>query len=1448
MATFYTTEEILHLKRQNRIPDTATLYTVPDGTLIWVRPDITADQLGINNRLPDGTYDRSRYGIDGVYLVVPPPPTNPNIQVLPPDYQGPAPVTQLPDYRNIAPPLPPVSNGSQYIQVRIGVYSSPRPAQIPISVNLNVFPSIPVYSPDNINVDWTLYIRSIPIALTDSIIAAARRLLQGKIPSYFDQDRAGKTLINFGNDYQMPIINWKYDISDPTGKTILVKTYRPLPEDIDVFSELWIDRELSPTLIDQLYVVFIPGEGLRVYLRPPNRNITVRSIDGNEVNNVTLSSLFTTSSFDVAKPNDPILNEWFVTSLEGAELNINYNDFSQFVFYSSATQRVQAFKQKLLTIENYDKIINQQSSSLATITTGLSGFTSSVSYPVITRIAQQREELIRSFDGFERHLYYTSGSEYSSSFSGDAVDQLYYMTPFEWPKVNGQPISVASASNASLYPVFVGTDILPGPEDDGNGFVSWIDAIQYIAEEYDRQNQNRLANNLPEYLINDPRSQDFIKFVDLIGHHFDILKSYADAMPEIYDRNSDPANGMSVDMIWNIAEAFGIKMPNQYAIKSLVDYTIGEIGTTSPKVYRQIAAETWKRFLHNHIFLVKSKGTKAALRGLLNSYGVLPTTIQIRETSTPSFYTTQSYEIIEEQTNTLNISRASYISIPWSGSGLPSIDTIQTRFATTVATRSVLYNVDNNWSVQLIPVSKSWGHVAYVSGTTIGLTSSVLPLYDGTFYNTTIQRSPTSISMWIQQTDDDGDLTYDSYTTSSTSIVGIWNTGSMLYLGSSGTIPAAEPFVGFVDEFRMWSENLTPQTINFHTRYPGLYNGNTVSSARDFLPVRLSFNKPRNLGSVNPINRFVINESPYIRVAGRSPLLTQFSASGFTDQPDYPNSMEIYTRNILRYAPNVGGSQYVTNKVVIADSPVFRTLSDDSGSGVPVLSHKKSMVTISDKMNKVQSNNVVGFFFSMTDAINDNIIRSIGNVDVQDYVGDPSDVYKTEYKDLKDLSRLYWTNYAYSYNYNSFADFVDNLLQPLFQQAKELVPARAKLLTGIVIEPHMLERSKIQWNPIDVSGKGTFNSNNTPTFETEPLSSKPIIIESTFNVYNTILSQSNVDNIIIGTYNTFNTSYRMEEINQPKADWLTYEATLNEWNNDSINAYNNTFETSLLGLQNIDDLDANFVYIDDKTSSLSYLNFLLNRFGATSIIEINDADKPAFTQLLTTHRPGSRVSVNTGLNPNLDDNLYIKTIEPYINFLDIGTVQYFVQPDGLFLTKTQKKVRVNENTLVSMGTWVKGSTYTVGQYVIQSNQTGSAEAGNGFEYVCITPLSNNSFISNNPPSIDTNNWRRVSYTYVPSYDIRVVSNINGQLQLVDSGSGYTPFVGYTSKHYRFRRDTRLGTLRRIWLGCKQTNDTTFDGGPVVEVIPSAGDVLVVSTGAEPIQRPNDNAGPILDVR
>jgi hypothetical protein len=1256
-----------------------------------------------------------------------------------------------------------------------------------ITVKIQVGAAVPAYKPIQTTYPITLQINPIQIPLVDAVVAAVNKLTSQSIERYFDQSRRGKTLLNFGQDYQATLVNWAPAPGDTTQTSAIVKLYQPLPVDVNLRSTGWIVRELATPLLDQIFVFYTQVDVPRTYLRPPNRNVYVAGRSGAEIENATKQTLFTTGSFDKINTSDPIRDQWFVSSFEGAELNVDYADFAQFVFYSSALNRLAAFKNKLLSIEDFNRIINEQSASVAAAvsSSGLAGFTGSAVYPAIQSIVTQRNDLIQSFDGYERFLYYESNVPYSSSFSGDggAVDELYYLADATWPKISGSVVTVASASASG-----------------------WISNIEAIAMAYDIQNVNRLANNLPEYLQSDERSESFLTFVDMVGHHFDTVKLYADNMSSIYDRNSDPTEGLSSDMVWTIADSFGIDLPNQYAIENLVDYTIGAQSEVDPAVYRTSVAETWKRFLHNQMYLLKTKGTATALRGLLNVYGVLPTTVQIREAATPSFYTTASYEVFEEQTNVLELS-GSYVRIPFSGT-FSTPNTIQLRFATSTARSASLFNVGNNWYVDVQPTAGTYGRVAFTDGASVVQSTDALELFSGEYFHLALTRYGSTVSMSLMRADDDGDIVEQAYT--SFADPGFWTAGTTLYLGSSGS---SAPFIGTVDEFRMWSTPLSSSVLSLHTQYPALYNGNATTSARDELLVRLSFNKPRNLGTTP----FVVNESPYVAYHTASAALLQFSASGFTNEATYPYSMNTETRTVLRYAPNVGGTQFVSNKISIADPAQYRYLNTSGSS--PVLSHNKSMVVLDDKFDAIQSDTTVGFYLSTTDAINDSIIRSIGNIDIQDYIGDPSNLYDTSYPDLKALNTLYWNNYAYSYNFNTFIRFVDTLLESLFLQAKKLVPARTRLLTGIVLESPILERNKIQY---------TLPELDTPMWEATPVTTQPTTVSSTYDTLNTVLDTTADTMNVEGSYDTLEASPIVTPTDIIDGYFLNLDDTIDLNQDDLVQAENLT--------------------IDEDSSRRAYINFLLRRFGATSIPQIPPQYQPYFVQLLSTLRPGSTVLVNTGLNDYLDENVLVNVIYPTVDFEYVGSTTYFTQIAGKIRVPSSAVVRRNQSALTDAGTWTRGTTYRAGQFVVQTGQTGSAEFGNSIEYVCTVAPSPTAFVSNNPPALDTDNWRKMTYVSEFRWDVRVASEVNGRVELTAASAGYTPFVGYDTKHYKFFEDRRLGTLRRKRLGCKSTDIDTFDGGPAIEIIPSAGDVLVVSTGAEPIQRNNNASGPVLTVR
>ena len=81
---------------------------------------------------------------------------------------------------------------------------------------------------------------------------------------------------------------------------------------------------------------------------------------------------------------------------------------------------------------------------------------------------------------------------------------------------------------------------------------------------------------------------------------------------------------------------------------------------------------------------------------------------------------------------------------------------------------------------------------------------------------------------------------------------------------------------------------------------------------------------------------------------------------------------------------------------------------------------------------------------------------------MDDYIGDPTHQSLAEYPDLEELKLTYFQKYLNSYRQNMF-DYI-KLIQyidhTLFKVIEQFVPAKANLKTGLLVEPHYLERQK----------------------------------------------------------------------------------------------------------------------------------------------------------------------------------------------------------------------------------------------------------------------------------------------------------------------------------------------------------------------------------------------------
>jgi len=133
--------------------------------------------------------------------------------------------------------------------------------------------------------------------------------------------------------------------------------------------------------------------------------------------------------------------------------------------------------------------------------------------------------------------------------------------------------------------------------------------------------------------------------------------------------------------------------------------------------------------------------------------------------------------------------------------------------------------------------------------------------------------------------------------------------------------------------------------------------------------------------------------------------------------------------------------------------------------------------------------NKLGIFFSPAEIQNTEIIKFFGEYPLGDLIGDPACVYKNSYEKFEKFKQVFYDQGFGAIDYQLFMNVVRFYFdKAMFKYIKSIIPARAKLVDGILIEPSILERPKIQLKPLtqevieqkvaDVPSKSNISANN----------------------------------------------------------------------------------------------------------------------------------------------------------------------------------------------------------------------------------------------------------------------------------------------------------------------------------------------------------------------------------
>ncbi len=399
-------------------------------------------------------------------------------------------------------------------------------------------------------------------------------------------------LLNFGLDRQIIGVNAVY-VEEGQDAYIIFKLYEPLPSDFALRSTFWV---VTTAADPAEFNVNIQAEPETIQtstpLRGPNYKINVQDTIGQTTPYYSYQSLFNTAISSSYQQLQSMMDE------KGIQINVDYSDLSNFVHFSSATERINNFVYKLQLIES--------------ASAGLSAANT-----VSAQLALQNsiDSIITKFDGYEYYLYYTSAST-------------------AWPKSNStQPYTLYSVSSSEASNWLGTSTTVPTPTTM---------SMYYSASSYDDTNSDLLRYSMPAYLRDDSGNEPYMIFLDMIGQHFDNIWIYLKDVSNRFSAENNPFVGISMDQVADALRGLGTKLYTNTSISDNIYYSLFGInpdGSLLPPTGSevidtyvtssiqtlpgtQITNEIYKRLYHNLSYLLKTRGTERGVRALITTYGI----------------------------------------------------------------------------------------------------------------------------------------------------------------------------------------------------------------------------------------------------------------------------------------------------------------------------------------------------------------------------------------------------------------------------------------------------------------------------------------------------------------------------------------------------------------------------------------------------------------------------------------------------------------------------------------------------------------------------------------------------------------------------------------------------------------------------------------------------------
>jgi len=915
--------------------------------------------------------------------------------------------------------------------------------------------SIQEISPDRTEVKFNILVNSVTrdkvlIAITNFISNVSKTQTAkfvNKTTNYYSS-----YLLNFSRNQCVSFIN-----SVVVGEFLYVKLLDPLPDIFDVDYKCWIVKEQLQPYIDQISIESKPVKRSISKLKDADFSVVVETKPDINPTFKSWSDLIGADK----QPSNIILNTIFSGSLGGIPLNVDFSDFNNFIFYSSAKERVYNFRSKIQQIENY----TEQSASFALN----SSFTSKTT---ATDFEFKRNEIISKFDAFEEYLYYESSSK---------------LTTYDVPLINP---TVVNLTGSYIQPVPKSSVSFPYNlySVSSSAFNTWYTDLQEKSSIYDSYNFNALQYAIPEYIKFNETNANLASYVNMIGHHFDLIYLHINQQSKIHSREENPNLGIPNKLLPAIAKHFGWILSDNTTSTELTDYYQSTSNNNSVlpnnKSSESLRTYTiWRRIVNNLPYLLKTRGTNRGIRALAACYGIDQSKLIVREYSnnisdindvadnrqSQPRIVNNSPQIPASNNNTISIINVSKpgLVLPTGGTGLININateqvnTVQIRFKP----QSVITNPSIPTTMNIIKIGANVIDIQYSSGTNgIFLINDVnasneIEMFNDNWISLNISTDGTYVNLLAKES-----FNGNIISAASASALSTFGATPEIILGDVGS----DRFLGSIQELRLWSSVIDETIFNNHVTAPSSYNGN--SDSYDELIFRLPFDQ-------------IVDHAATSSLLGDQPSQNAISAS-FTSWSEI-SPYDIFDETYYFDTPTIGPS--TINNLNVRAIDIF----NENNILDPNFSTEVATGT------NIKSSGKLDIYFSPQNDINNDMISYFGNVSLDDYIGDPSDYTKNEYPELTKISRRYWKKFSDRFDLNKWIKIYTLYDVSFFNNVQQTLPINTAGNVGIVIQPTLLERSKDYVLPNVKYFNDTYEALITDT---------TITLESTYDYYTASIS------------------------------------------------------------------------------------------------------------------------------------------------------------------------------------------------------------------------------------------------------------------------------------------------------------------------------------------------------